>query len=166
MSFSSSAAAVSYVPEFLAKTETAVRPLPHTFAIQSLSDFAAGLPDELLLCPVHALSEYVARTSRFANRPRRHFVSSRPSRAMSKNGISFLLREVIVNSGASSGDVAAPRAHTIRGMATSSASFKNWSLSSVLEAASWRSNMVFTSFYLKDVQYIFEVQMSVNANLV
>ena len=107
VSFSSSAAAVSYVPEFLAKTET-----PRTFAIQSLSDFAAGLPDELLLFPVRALSEYVARTSRFVNRLRWLFVSSRcPSRAMSKNGISFLLREVIVNSGASSGDVAAPRAH-------------------------------------------------------
>ena len=134
-----------------------MRPLPRTFAIQSLSDFVAGLPDELLLCPVRALSEYVARTSRFVNRPRRLFVSSRcPSRAMSKNGISFLLREVIVNSGASSGDVAAPRAHSIRGMATSSAFFKNWSLSSVLEAASWRSNTVCTSFYLKDVQYTFE----------
>ena len=34
--------------------------------------------------------------------------------------------------------------------------FKNWSLFSVLEAASWRSNTVFTSFYLNDVQYIFE----------
>ena len=157
VSFSSSAAAVSYVPEFLAKTESAVRPLPRTFAIQSLSDFAAGLPDEMLLCPVRALSEYVARTSRFVNRPRRLFVSSRSlSRAMSKNGISYLLREVIVHSGASSNDVAAPKAHSIRGIATSSAFFKNWSLSSVLEAASWRSSTVFTSFYLKDVQYIFE----------
>ena len=153
---SSFAAAVSYVPEFLAYTETAVCPLPRTFAIQSLSDFAAGLPDELLLCPVRALSEYVARTSRVVNRPRRLFVSSRcPSRAMSKNGISFLLREVIVNSGASSGDVATPRAHSIHGIATS-AFFKNWSLCSVLEAISWRSNTVFTSFYLKDVHYIFE----------
>ena len=34
--------------------------------------------------------------------------------------------------------------------------FKNWSLSSVLEATSWRSNMVFTSFYLHHVQYISE----------
>ena len=123
----------------------------------SLSDFAAGLPDELLLCPVRALSEYVARTSRFVNRPRRLFVSSRcPSRAMSKNGISFLLREVIIHSGASSRDVAAPRAHSIHSIATSNAFFKSWSLASVLEAASWRPNTVFTSFYLKDVQYIFE----------
>ena len=101
-----------------------MRSLPHTFAIQSLSDFAAGLPDEVLLCPVRALSEYVARTSRFVNRPRRLFVSScSPSCTMSSNGFSYLLREVIVHSGASSNDVAAPKAHSIRGIATSSAFF-------------------------------------------
>ena len=135
-----------------------MRSLPRTFAIQSLSDFAAGSPDEMLLCPVRALSEYVARTSRFVNWPRRLFVSSRsPSGAMSNNGFCYLLREVIVHSGASSNDVAAPKAHSIRGIATSSAFFfKNWSLSSVLEVASWRSNTVFTSFYLQHVQYIFE----------
>ena len=84
-------------------------------------------------------------------------MSSRtPSLAVSKNGISYLLREDIVHSGASSNDVAAPKAHSIRGIPTSSAFFKNWSLASVLEAASWRSNTVFTSFYLKDVQYISE----------
>ena len=85
-------------------------------------------------------------------------MSSRsPSRAMSNNGISYLLREVIVHSGASSNDVAAPKAHSIRGIATSSALFiEKWSLSSVLEAASWRPNTVFTSFYLQHVQYIFE----------
>ena len=74
------------------------------------------------------------------------------SHAMSNNGFSYLLREVIVHSGASSNDVAAPYAHSIRGIATSSAFFyRNWSLASVLEASSWRSNTVFISFYLKDV---------------
>ena len=91
------------------------------------------------------------------NRPRRLFISSRsPARAMSKNGISYLLGEVIVQSGASSEGVAAPRAHSIRGIATSSAFFHNWSLRSVLEAASWQSNSVFTSFYLRDLQFVFE----------
>ena len=157
VAFSSSAAAVVYVPEFLAKTESALRSLPRSFDIPSLSDFAAGLPDEMLLCPVRTLSEYIARTSSVTNRPRRLFVSPRnPSWAMSKNGISFLLREVIVHSGASPNDAAAPRAHSISGIATSSAFFRNWSLSSVLEAASWRSNTVFTSFYFKDVQYILD----------
>ena len=75
---------------------------------------------------------------------------------MSRNGISYFLREVIVHSGASSESVATPRAHSIRGIATSSAFFRNWSLSSVLEAASWRSNTVFTSFYLRDLQYVYE----------
>ena len=72
-------------------------------------------------------------------------------RAMLNNGFSYLLREVLVHSGASSNDVAAPNAHSIRGIATS-AFFRNWSLASVLEASSWRSNTVFTSFfYLTDV---------------
>ena len=93
VSFSPSAAGVSYVPEFLAKTETAVHPLPHSFSVQSLGDFAAGLPEDLLLCPVRSLGEYVKRTSRFVNRPRRLFVSPCcPSRAMSKNAISYFLR--------------------------------------------------------------------------
>ena len=157
VSFSSSSAGLSYVPEFLAKTETEVRPLPRIFAIQSRGDFAAGLQEDLLLCPVRSLSEYIVRTSNFVNRPRRLFVSPRcPSRAMSRNGISFFLHEVIVHSGASSEAVAAPRAHSIRGIATSSAFFCNWSLSSVLEAASWRSNTVYTSFYLRDLQYVYE----------
>ena len=137
VSFSFSVAGVSYVPEFLAKTETEVRSLPLSFSVQSLGDFAVGLPEDLLLCPVRSLRECVTRTSRFVNRPRRLFVSPRcPSRAMSKNAISYFLREVIVHSGSSSESVATPKVHSIRGIATSSAFFKNWSLSSVLEAAS------------------------------
>ena len=54
---------LSYVPEFLAKTETAVRPLPRSFSIQSFQDFAAGLPEDLLLCPVRSSREYLRRTS-------------------------------------------------------------------------------------------------------
>ena len=65
-----SVAAISYVPEFLAKTETAVRPLPRSFSIQSLQDFAGCLPEDLLLCPVRSLHEYLRRTSSFVNRPR------------------------------------------------------------------------------------------------
>ena len=58
VSFSSSAAGLSYVPEFVAKTETATRPLPRSFEVKSLGDFAAGLPEELLLCPVRSLCLY------------------------------------------------------------------------------------------------------------
>ena len=102
-----------------------MRSLPRTFAIQSLSDFAAGLPDEMLLCPVRALSEYVARTFTLCQQASTALCVVRsPSRTMSNNGISYLLREVIVHSGASSNDVAPPKAHSIRGIATSSSFLK------------------------------------------
>ena len=131
---------------------------PSTLLCHSVpGSFAASLPDGLLLCPFRSLHAYVSRTSHFVNRPRRLFVSPRcPSRSMSKNAISYFLREVIVNSASSFESVAATRTHSIRGFATSSAFFKNWSIDSVLDAASWRSNTVFTSFYFKDMHYVFE----------
>ena len=55
VSFSSEGAVVSYVTEFLAKTEPALRPLPRSFLVKSLTDFAAGLDEDLLLCPVCCL---------------------------------------------------------------------------------------------------------------
>ena len=152
VSVSSSSAGFPYVPKFLARAGTAVRPLPRFFSTQSLQVFAAGLSGDLLLCPVRSLREYLRRTSGFVNRPLKLLFSPpHPSRAMLTNSISFLLREVIVPSCASSEDGAAPRAHSIQGIATSSAFFKNWSISSVLEAASWKSNTGFTSFYFRDL---------------
>ena len=56
----------------------------------SLSDFEKGLDDDLLLCPVRCLREYLKRTSGGVNHTRRLFVSPRnPSGAMSKNAISY-----------------------------------------------------------------------------
>ena len=42
VSFSSSAAGLFYVPGLVAKTESALRPLPRSFEVPSLGDFAAG----------------------------------------------------------------------------------------------------------------------------
>ena len=98
----------------------------------------------------------------FVDRSRHLFLLPRsPSHAVSKNGISYLLREVIFESGSCKEDGAALRAHSILGIATSSAFFKNLSISSVLDAASWRSNSVFTSFYFKDLQFVCEGLRSV-----
>ena len=90
VSFSSSAAGLSYVPELVAKTEAALRPFHRSFEVPSLGDFAAGMPEDLLRCPVRAFSEYLDRTSGIVNRPCSLFVSSTcPSRAMSKNEICY-----------------------------------------------------------------------------
>ena len=157
VAFASSDTCLSYIPEFLAKTECSSNPLPRSFVVKSLSDFAAGLTDDLLLCPVRALRRYLRRTSSIQSRPRCVFVSPRsPSRAMSKNGISYFLREVICEAGACR-EVSVPiRVHNIKEISTSTAFFKNWSVSSVLTAASWRSNSVFAAFHLRDLHCEYE----------
>ena len=50
--------------------------------------------------------------------------------------------------------VSSLRAHSIRGVATSTVFMQNWSVSKVPEAASWRLKSAFASFYLRDVQYV------------
>ena len=164
---------LTYLPEFRAKSVSKARPLPRSFRVRSLTDFVGDLPDELLLCPVRALCCYLYRTSSFPSRPRSLFISPRaPSRPLSKNALSFFIRDVIVESYSSAGlspttvssssavsslSSSCPRpsvhAHGVRGVTSSWAFLRNASLSSVLEAATWSSASVFTSFYLSDVQF-------------
>ena len=148
---------VSYVPEFVAKTESISNPLPRSFLVSSLSNFAAWLDNELLLCPVRALRIYLDRTFSFSPVPRCLFLSPRrPAHALSKNAIAFFLREVIHGAGAARPEVGSVRAHGVRGISTSAAFHKNWSIASVLESATWCSNSVFASFYLRDFQHEFD----------
>ena len=74
----------------------------------------------------------------------------RLKKGISKNAISYFLRKVIADSGAAgSPEGLAPRAHSVRSMATSAAFVKNVGISKVLEAASGRSNSVFLFFILE-----------------
>ena len=157
VSFFRADACVSYVPEFVAKTESLSNPIPRSFLVKSLSDFAAGLHEELLLCPVRALRIYLDRTASFSPLPRRLFLSPRrPTRVLSKNAVSFFLREVIHEAEAGRPEVGPVRAHSNRGVSTSAAFHRNWSVASVLESTMWRSNSVFVSFYLCGLQHEFD----------
>ena len=157
VSFVRSDAYLSYVPEFVAKTESLSNPLPRSFLVSSLSDFASVLDDELLLCPVRALRIYLDRTSSFSPLPRRLFLSPRrPSHALLKNATPFFLREVIHGAGAARPEVGSMRAYSVRGVSTSTAFHQNWSVASVLESATWPCSSVFASFYLRDLQYEFD----------
>ena len=138
-----------YDPFFLAKTESVSNPLPRSVIGQSLEDFV-DLP-ERGLCPVRAVRHLrrAARSPGFT--PNRLFVSpSDPKRSMSKNAMSFFLRQLITESGAGSFSVP-PRAHDIRGIATSLNYYSNLSLSAISEAATWKSKRVFAIRYLKDM---------------
>ena len=148
---------VSFLPEFVAKTESESNPIPRHFTVRALTDFAAGLEEELL-CPVRALETYLQRTRKIKNRPRNLFLAPKnPQRPISKNAISFFLRETIANAGALVEEGGRwPRAHSIRGVGTSIAFWRNWSTAKILEAATWKTNTVFTSFYLKDVEFVLQ----------
>ena len=139
-------ACLSYVLQFVAKSESLTRSIPRSFLVKSLSDFAAGLDNDLLLCPVRALRTYLGRTRSLTPLRHRLFVSPRrPSRAMSKNAVSFL-HELIHSAGASQPEVGSVRVHEIRSVSTSVAFHRNWSVSSVLESATWSSSSVFLVF--------------------
>ena len=49
-----------------------------------------------------------------------------------------------------------PALIVLEGVATSVSFMCNWSVSRVLEAATWRSDPVFASFYLRDVALVFD----------
>ena len=139
-----------YDPYFLAKTETAANPLPRSVKVLSLTDFAGNL-EERVLCPVRAI-RYLRRAVRARGlTPSRLFVSpSDPTRAMSRNAMSFFLRQLITESGAVSSSVS-PRAHDIRGIATSLNYWVNNSMSDIKAAATWKSNRIFAMRYLRDM---------------
>ena len=154
-------ACLSYIPQFVAKSESLTRSIPRSFLVKSLADFAAGLDTDLLLCPVRALRLYLLRARSLSPGRHRLFVSPRrPSRAMSKNAVSFFLREVISAAGAARPQVGSLRAHEVRSVSTSVAFHRNWSVTSVLESATWASSSVFSSFYLRDIQHEYDGLLS------
>ena len=152
---------VSYLPEFRAKTETESNPLPREYVVKSLSELVGGEEPEKFLCPVRAMRYYLDRTKAMAQRPRTLFVSLKDhSRPLSKNSISFLTRQLIWESQAVRPQVSVKSRktgiHSVRGYATSVLFWKNTAMSKVLRAATWKSNSVFASYYLKDVQYVYD----------
>ena len=138
VSFVGDDACLSYVPEFVAKSESLTCTIPCSLLVRSLSDFAAGLASDLLLCSVRALRIYLDRTLSLAPSRRCHlFVSpSCPTRSMSKNAVSFLC-VVIHGAAAARPELGTVHAHGIHGVSTLVAFHRNWSVSMVFNAATW-----------------------------
>ena len=106
---------LSYLPKFVVKTESERNLLPRSFLVKSLADFVGDLPEERFPCSVQAVRIYLDLTSSLSLRPRSLFVSPRcHSRSLSKNALSFFLRQVIFYAGAIQADSSGlPRAHSI-----------------------------------------------------
>ena len=122
------------MPEFVTKTGSISNPLPRSFLVASLSDFAAGLDDELLLYPVRALRISSEKDFHFFFLlPRLLFLSPGcPSQALSKTAISLFLWGVslglvgILGTGAARPEVVSVGAYNVRGVSTSAAFHMNW----------------------------------------
>ena len=83
-----------------------------------------------------------------------------PSRPLSKNALSYFLREVISSSISSLGSSLSDSGlsvrqspQSIRSIATSVAFYRIYSQFSLMESATWKTPSVFTSFYLRDIQF-------------
>ena len=145
---------LKYFPEFMAKTESERNPLPRSFLVKPLLEFVGDFSEERLLCPVHAVRIYIDLTSSLSPRPRLLFVSPRgPSRPLSKKSLPFFIHQVILDAGIMSEGASFPHAYSVRGVTTSAAFLRNWSVSKVWEAATWRSNPVFAVFRYRDLSY-------------
>ena len=156
-----SGATLSFLPEFVAKTQDPARPetAPRPFEIPALSEILDFSDRDRLLCPVRALREYLKRTAGYRPACRGLFVSTNRlnPRNVSKNTISFWIREVIKSAYAGVDDdlVRSCRLvpHETRAIATSLIFSKNISLGPLMNAASWRCNTTFASHYLRDTSH-------------
>ena len=154
-------ACLSYIPQFVTKSESLTRSFPRSFLVQSLADFAAGLDTDLLLRPVRALRLYLLRARSLSPGRHRLFVSPRrPSRAIFQNAVSFFLGEVFSAAGAARPQVGPLRAPEVRSLSKSVAFHRNWLVTSVLESAPWASSSVFSSCDFRDIQHEYDGLLS------
>ena len=86
---------MSFLPHFVARSERADAPSPTSVLVRSLRDFAGDLEEGSLLCTVSALWACLDQSKSAVARSSTLFVSPlSPSHAISKNTVSYFLREV------------------------------------------------------------------------
>ena len=152
---------LSMDPSFVAKTQVPGRPTtePEPIAVPALEQVLAQGEEDLLLCPVRALKRYLKITKTARPVCSRLFVSSHKNvkKAISKNTISYWIRQVINDAYKHSQErdlsQVQVKAHEVRAVATSLLFKKNSSIKEVMDAASWRCQSTFSSFYLRDVTH-------------
>ena len=128
VTFVAGVACLSSIPQFVTKSESLTRSIPRSFLVTSLADFAAGLNTDLLLSPIRALRLYLLRARSLSTGRHRLFVyPRRPSRALSKNAVSFFSATE-----AARPQVGSLRAQIVRSVSTSVVFHRNWLVTSVL----------------------------------
>ena len=143
----------SFVPGFVAKTQdqSSLDSRFESFTIPALPK-SRDSPNGRLLCPVRAVKHYLARTTQHRPCCERLFVASGcTKKEISKNTVSFWLRRVISLAYRLSGKplpTPSPLARETRGIAPSLLFKKNYAVSQVLKAGTWRRHTTFMRHYL------------------
>ena len=145
----------SFVPGFVAKTQdqSSFDLRFENFMVLALL-MSSSSPNGRLLCPVRAVKRYLNRTTE--HRPRLFVTSGRTRKEISKNTISFWLHKVISLAYQLSGKPLpspSPLARETRGIAPSLLFKKNYAISRVLKAGTWRCHTTFKRHYLRDLSH-------------
>ena len=130
-------------PEFLAKNQTM------TFSPQEIFLPALGtmssISEDKRWCPVRAIRWYMERTRLIRQGDRLFILPRSPYTPASKDTLSRWIRDLI-RPHVAAGEQ--PRAHDVRGQATSRAWFARVPLEEILRAAAWKTPTTFVSCYL------------------
>ena len=141
--------------DFLAKNQLPGQP-DRQFHIPPLSQILASKEvEDLSLCPVRALKQYIKiSASRRGNRQRLFLPLSKTIKNdVTRNTVSFWLRSTILRAYDKAG-LPHPRAHNpheIRALASTMALHSNKSVTAIMEGCFWRSSTVFSSHYLRNI---------------
>ena len=152
-----------FLPGFIAKTQKPDRPdtALSPVIIPALAPFMGPDLPERALCPLRALRYYLSSTNiSDPNRSKNLFVCIKPGRQkdIAKATISGWIKGIIRSSYSEAKNEDIPhltsqnvQARELRAMATSLAFHHHHSLKQVMEAACWRVDSTFASFYLRDL---------------
>ena len=145
---------LSFLPDFLAKNQKAGSPSP-SIRLEALSNLLSPDDSDIALCPVKALKAYRKRTALFRGSKRRLFVSLNQN--YDKDiAVATISRWITATVKMAYAKAKAPlsnaiRAHEIRAISASLALVRGVPLQRIFEAAYWRSESTFTSFYLRQI---------------
>ncbi len=144
--------------DFVAKNQ-APEEARQPWVIKALYSFVEkGLPDRTL-CPVRALKRYCDVSAAFRQGRRKLLISMQlnkkedVSKETVSRWISVVIKDALREAGTSDSlrSLANVTAHQVRAMATSWATFSGAPLQQVREAAFWKGQSTFSSFYLRDL---------------
>jgi hypothetical protein len=145
---------VRFLPEFLAKNQSPDQP-HKPLVIHSLKKVGSLDEVDITLCPVRALEVYLKRSKSIRSSGlRRLFVSLNANyeKDISKATLARWVVETIKLAYSKAGSTPlSTKPHELRAIAASLAAAHNVALSSILDAAFWKSENTFINFYLRDI---------------